>query len=167
MLIHLDISDRDARRALRAAGIPITPQALEVVHRHLSAECTVLAESLLFDDATGWRDVYEERLPDVQPAQPKRRPVPSQESLSPLEKPAGLVRRSMTTVENPRRGPGRPQLQERPDLRVTVRLRYHCDEDLIALLEATPNKNELVRRALRSFVEQQRTGGDYDQNRDR
>ena len=57
----------------------------------------------------------------------------------------------MTTVGGLRRGAGRPRLRERLDLRVTVRFRYHRDEDLIALLETTPNKNELIRRALRAL----------------
>ena len=157
MRIRLDVSDRDARRALRAAGIPITPQALEVVRRHLNAECRVLAESILFGDATDWWDVYEERLPDVQSILPKRRPVLSQEPVFSSGKPAGSVRRLMTTVGGLRRGPGRPRLQERPDLRVTIRFRYHRDEDLIALLETTPNKNELIRRALRALLERQIT----------
>ena len=73
MRIRFDVSDRDARRALRVAEIPITPQALEVVRRHLNAECTVLAESILFGDATDWWDVYEERLPDVQSILPSNR----------------------------------------------------------------------------------------------
>ena len=158
MLIHLNISDLDARRTLRDAGIPVTPQALNIVCHYLNAECAVLAESLLLDDATDWEDVYEERLPDVQSAQPKRRPALSQEPAPSSRRPAGLVQRSMTTGERKAgRGPGRPRFRERPDLRVTVRLRYHCDEDLIALLEATPNKTKLIRQALRIFLAQQQT----------
>jgi hypothetical protein len=155
MRIRFDVSDRDARRVLRATGIPITLQALEVIRRHLNAECTVLAESILFGDAADWWSVYEERLPDVQSILPKRRPVPSQEIAPPPEKPAGPVRRSTTTEGGLRRGPGRPRLRERPDLRVTVRRRYHRDQDLITLLEATLNKNELIRRALRALLERQ------------
>ena len=112
---------------------------------------------ILFGDATDWWGVYEERLPDVQSILPKCRPVPSQEPVFPSGKPAGAVQRSTTTVGDLRRGPGRPRLRERLDLRVTVRLRYHRDQDLITLLEATPNKNELIRTALRALLEQQIT----------
>ncbi len=44
-------------------------------------------------------------------------------------------------------------LQERPDMRITVRFRYHCDEDLIAVLEQIPNKNQFIREALREALQ--------------
>ncbi len=44
-------------------------------------------------------------------------------------------------------------LQERPDVRITIRFRYHCDEDLIAVLEQVPNKNEFIREALREVLQ--------------
>jgi Arc/MetJ-type ribon-helix-helix transcriptional regulator len=44
-------------------------------------------------------------------------------------------------------------LQERPDMRITIRFRHHCDEDLIAVLEQVPNKNEFIREALREALQ--------------
>lgn len=54
-----------------------------------------------------------------------------------------------------RRGPGRPKIRQQPDLRLTVRFRYHCDQDLIQVLQETPNKNALVRSALRQWILQE------------
>ena len=44
-------------------------------------------------------------------------------------------------------------LQELPDVRITIRFRRHCDEDLIAVLEQVPNKNEFIRQALREALQ--------------
>jgi len=54
--------------------------------------------------------------------------------------------------QTPGRGPGRPRIRQRPDLRLTVRFRYHCDQDLIQALQEAPNKNALVRNALRHWI---------------
>jgi len=53
------------------------------------------------------------------------------------------------------RGPGRPKICQQPDLRLTIRFRYHCDQDLIQVLQETPNKNALVRSALRRWIMQE------------
>lgn len=57
------------------------------------------------------------------------------------------------------RGPGRPRIRERPDLRLTIRFRYHCDRDLIEILDEVRNKNEFVRRVLRHWLAEQSTAG--------
>jgi len=36
-----------------------------------------------------------------------------------------------------------------PDRRVTIRLRHHCDADLIQVLEQVSNVSEFIRQALR------------------
>jgi hypothetical protein len=53
-------------------------------------------------------------------------------------------------------GPGRPRIRQRPDLRVTIRFRYHCDEDLIEVLEDVPDGdiNEFIRTALREWLQE-------------
>ncbi len=61
--------------------------------------------------------------------------------------------------QNPVRRSTRPRVCERPDLRLTVRFRYHCDRDLIELLEGTPNRNELVRHVLRQWLSQHQGKG--------
>ena len=61
------------------------------------------------------------------------------------------------------RGPGRPKIRQQPDLRLTIRFRYHCDQDLIQVLQETPNKNALVRNALRRWIMQEQD----DLNKDR
>jgi hypothetical protein len=55
------------------------------------------------------------------------------------------------------KNPGRPKVRERPDLRITIRLRYHCDEDLIEALEQVPSRgvNAFVRRAMREWIKTQ------------
>ncbi len=53
------------------------------------------------------------------------------------------------------RGPGRPRIRMCPDLRLTVRFRYHCDQDLILVLQKTLNKNDLIRNALRHWLLEQ------------
>ena len=53
------------------------------------------------------------------------------------------------------RGPGRPKICQQPDLRLTIRFRYHCDQDLIQVLQETSNKNALVRNALRRWILQE------------
>ena len=50
---------------------------------------------------------------------------------------------------------GRPRVRQRPDFRLTTRFRYHCDRDLIRALEESPNRNELVRDALRLWLRTQ------------
>lgn len=57
---------------------------------------------------------------------------------------------------NARKTSGRPKLRQRDDLRITIRLRYHCDQDLIRLLEGVSNRNDLVRRALRFWLAEAR-----------
>ena len=47
------------------------------------------------------------------------------------------------------KGAGRPRIRERPDLRVTVRFRYHCDQDIIQALQEVRNRNKFIRNALR------------------
>lgn len=59
------------------------------------------------------------------------------------------------TIQPHTRGPGRPRLRPRPDLRLTVRFRYHCDQDLILALQHTSNKNQLIRVALRHWILEQ------------
>jgi hypothetical protein len=54
-------------------------------------------------------------------------------------------------------------VRERPDKRVTVRFRYHCDRDLIDVLEEVPNASQFIREAMRTHIEQtERTGGNDD-----
>ena len=60
------------------------------------------------------------------------------------------------TTQPRRRGPGRPRLRPRPDFRLTVRFRYHYDQDLISALQHSSNKNELVRTALRHWLQTQK-----------
>jgi len=55
---------------------------------------------------------------------------------------------------NSRRPPGRPRFRQRQDLRITIRFRYHCDQDLIQMLEGVSNKNDLIRKALRFWLAQ-------------
>ncbi len=38
---------------------------------------------------------------------------------------------------------------EQPDRRVTIRLRHHCDADLIQVLEQVSNVSEFIREVLR------------------
>ena len=58
---------------------------------------------------------------------------------------------------------GRPKIRERPDMRVTIRLRYHRDMDLIEALEQVPSRgvNAFVRKALREWLQAQ---GDVSQS---
>ncbi len=55
------------------------------------------------------------------------------------------------------KGPGHPKVRERPDLRITIRLCYHCDEDLIEALEQVPSRgvNAFVRKAMREWIKVQ------------
>ena len=50
---------------------------------------------------------------------------------------------------------GRPVVRTRSDLRLTVRFRYHCDEDLIDYLEQVGkgNRSAVIREALREYIE--------------
>jgi len=41
---------------------------------------------------------------------------------------------------------------EQPDRRVTIRLRHHCDADLIQVLEQVSNVSEFIREALRRDI---------------
>jgi hypothetical protein len=61
------------------------------------------------------------------------------------------------TIDAQAAGPGRPRVRERPDLRVTIRFRYHCDEDLIEALQEVPSGevNDFIRTALREWLEAQ------------
>jgi hypothetical protein len=86
-------------------------------------------------------------------------PVPDQtRSLAITESNTSSIRRSVMTVDThpPRRGPGRPRKSDCADFRLTVRFRYHCDQDLIQALQEAPNKNELIRCALRFWIQQER-----------
>jgi hypothetical protein len=50
----------------------------------------------------------------------------------------------------------RPQASgPRPDLRLCVRFRYYCDQDLILALQRAPNENQLIRTALRWWLLEQ------------
>jgi hypothetical protein len=61
------------------------------------------------------------------------------------------------TIDAQAASPGRPRVRERPDLRVTIRFRYHCDEDLIEALQEVPSGevNDFIRTALREWLEAQ------------
>ena len=59
------------------------------------------------------------------------------------------------TIQPHTRGLGRPRLHPHSDLQLTVRFRYHCDQDLILALQHTPNKNQLLRTALRHWILEQ------------
>ena len=56
------------------------------------------------------------------------------------------------TILSASRNRGQPRIRQRLDLRVTIRFRHHCDRDLIQALEEAPNKNALIREALRLWV---------------
>ena len=65
---------------------------------------------------------------------------------------SGQQEKQDKTTQPRRRGPGRNPLRTRPDFRLTVRFRYHCDQDLILALQRSPNKNKLLRDALRRWL---------------
>jgi metal-responsive CopG/Arc/MetJ family transcriptional regulator len=67
----------------------------------------------------------------------------------------------MTTRDgNGNRKQGRPAVRERSDKRVTVRFRYHCDRDLIDVLEEVPNASQFIREAMRTHIEQSEARND-------
>lgn len=53
------------------------------------------------------------------------------------------------------RNAGKPQLKEQPDRRFTIRLRYHCDHELIETLEQASNASAFIRDALREHLAQE------------
>jgi len=60
------------------------------------------------------------------------------------------------TTTNTKPSSGQPDREERPDRRVTIRLRHHCDADLIQVLEQVSNVSEFIRQSLRRDLDTQR-----------